>query len=310
MVSRDILYSVSKTPTGQLVKAGEAEKGVSHFCPACNQTLILRKGTQKRPHFAHKVLSHNCTPETALHYSFKTLLFSKIQKHINQQLPLEMQWNCSTCGGKHTGNLLKKAVTMKLEHNLGTCRPDIALLDKKGRTVAVIEVVVTHHIEQAVLDYYKSNHIPVVSYELQSDEDVNRLNTDILTPDNVNVCMNPKCPKCGNHMSKKYLLIIDGDCWKCGAPMKVAALRGDQGYEGDFSQYDIQIAIQHGVFMKSHYSRTAERRYTASTCTKCGAFVGNHYLFTDYVAVLSYNRQEIDVGYYCPHCSVNFDDSE
>jgi len=47
------------------------------------------------------------------------------------------------------------------------------LLDEQDCTVAVVDVIVTHAPEQTVLDYYKNNHIAVVSYKLQSDEDVN-----------------------------------------------------------------------------------------------------------------------------------------
>lgn len=221
-----------------------------------------------------------------------------------------MRWDCPACGGVHTGNLLKKAVKVRLEHDLRTCQPDIALLDEHDCTVAVIEVIVTHAPEQTVLAYYKNNHIAVVSYELESDEDVNRLDAPTLKPDSVDVCRNPKCSKCDNYMSKKHLLIIDGNCWKCQAPMKVAALRGDMGYEGDFSPSDIQLATQYEVFMKSHYSRTGGMKYVANTCRKCGAFIGDHYLFTDYIAVPSYSRQELDAGYYCPHCSGDSEDSE
>jgi ssDNA-binding Zn-finger/Zn-ribbon topoisomerase 1 len=309
MKSKNILYSIARTPAGELIKAVNAKKAVSYVCPACSQSLILRKGTHKRPHFSHKFLSPNCTPETALHHGFKTLLFSRIEEHIFRNLPLEMQWDCPNCGGEHRGNLLKKAVSVRLEYNLGLCKPDIALLDSCNRTVAVIEIIVTHAPEQKALDYYEANRIAVVSYELESDEDIKRLDAPILKPDNVTVCSNPKCSKCNNHLSKKYILIIDANCWNCRSPMKVAALRGDMEYidQGDFSSSDIQIASQYGVLMKSHYSRTAERKYVASTCRKCGAFCGKHYLFTDYIANPYYSCQKLDVGYYCPYCSESFE---
>lgn len=301
-ITKDILYSIGKTRLGQLVQAVDAEKKAAYICPACNQKFVLRKGVRKRPHFAHKALSPNCTPETALHYGFKILLFRKIQECLDKKLPLELQWQCSACGGQHRGNLLKKATSVKLEHNLGTCKPDIALLDEYGFTVVVIEVIVSHVPEQSTLNYYSSKHIAIVSYELKSDEDINRLNSAILEPDSVDVCSNPKCSTCASYKSRKRLLIIEGNCWKCRAPMKVAALQGDMGYEGNFSKSDIQLATQNGVFMKFHYSRTAGMRYIANTCRKCGAFVGDHYLFTDYVAVPEYERLEIDAGYYCPNC--------
>lgn len=96
-VTKDILYSIAETSTGQLIKAIDADKKCAYICPGCKQPFVFRKGSRKRPHFAHKVLSPNCTPETALHYSFKTLFCEKITKYLALNLPLKIRWNCSNC---------------------------------------------------------------------------------------------------------------------------------------------------------------------------------------------------------------------
>jgi competence CoiA-like predicted nuclease len=80
-MTKTILYSTATTSTGQMIHASDANKETAYTCPLCNQPFIFRKGTRKRPHFAHKTLTSNCTPETALHYSFKVLLRDKIQNH-------------------------------------------------------------------------------------------------------------------------------------------------------------------------------------------------------------------------------------
>jgi hypothetical protein len=199
---------------------------------------------------------------------------------------------------------LKKATQVKPEYNLGECQPDIALLDGNGRVRAVIEVVVTHFPEQRVLNYYKQNRIAVVSYVLETDEDIQRLDSPLLEPDTVELCLNPKCSKCSRYMAVKHLLIIEGECWKCSAPMKVAAVEGDAGYIGacEFSPSDIKVATEKGANLMSRYSRTAGERYIANTCRRCQAFIGEHYLFTDYIAMLNYDRESFEVGYYCSHC--------
>jgi len=302
-MTKSILYSIGKTSLGELVKASDAQKEISYACPICSQPLVLRKGSQKRPHFAHKVLSPNCKPETALHYSFKTLLFQKIREHLEKKLALPILWHCCKCSSTHTGNLLKKATSASLEHNLGVCQPDIALMDSSGNVVVVIEVIVTHKPEESALSYYSRKNIAVVSYQLKSDEDLNFLEESPLKPSSVSVCTHPKCKKCKNHMPKKRLLIIEGKCWKCHKPIKVAALDGDMGYEGEFSSGDVQLAAQHGVLIKSRYSHTMKTQYRANTCQQCGTLIGRHYLFTDYIAMPEYPRQAIEAGYYCPHCS-------
>ena len=144
-----ILYTVASDKTGNLIKANDAEKGQEFFCPICKSGFILRKSGKtgkgaRRPHFAHRTLTPNCTPETALHHSFKKLLFQKLQQNIIAQVPLPMWWECKYCHEKHSGNLLKKVKEVKMEHNMGICQPDIALLNANNKVFAVIEIVVTH----------------------------------------------------------------------------------------------------------------------------------------------------------------------
>lgn len=124
-----ILYSVANNSDGKLVNAKDAVKGRTFTCPVCNNYLILRKSgntgrNSKRPHFAHKTLTQNCTPETALHYIFKTQAYEKINKLLLAKQSLKFRWICQFCTEKHQGNLLKKISEVKLEYNLGKCQPD------------------------------------------------------------------------------------------------------------------------------------------------------------------------------------------
>ena len=304
-MTTDILYSIANTPSGQMVDANDAEKGIDYNCPSCKQPFILRKGKKKRPHFAHKNLRLNCTPETALHYSFKNLLCHKIQKHIDRKQSLEIRWKCSKCFEYHSGDLLKKAVRVETEYDLGICRPDIALLGENGKAVAVIEVIVSHAPEQTVVEFYQKNKIAVVSYYLNSDKDIHRLNSSNLKPCQVSLCTNPKCSKCRSLMLKKRLLVIDDNCKKCSAPMKVATLDKVEAYHdwGSFSPSDIPLAAKHGCHLTYDYGYMTERQHIANTCRNCGTFIGSHYLFTEYVAVPESKREEYDIGFYCPKCS-------
>ena len=54
-----------------------AEKGKSYFCPACQDTVILRKGKIKTAHFAHKA-SETCNQETIIHKTAKQLIVDVI----------------------------------------------------------------------------------------------------------------------------------------------------------------------------------------------------------------------------------------
>jgi Competence protein CoiA-like family len=315
-----ILYTVAIDKDGNLIKANDAEKSKDFFCPVCKSDLILRKSGNtgkgaKRPHFAHRSLTPNCTPETALHYSFKNLLASKIEQHIKTNTPLPISWSCKYCGLLHTGNLLKKIKDVKIEYYLTVCKPDIALIDHNNKVFAVIEVVVTHKPEENVLNFYNDNDIILVKINLTSDKDIDDLDSKISQPDEVSTCYNPKCKTCGQFQQKRIMTIIDGPCWKCDSTMKVATISSSRGglinastnnlRPSDFTEKEIAFAQSKGVKLKTQYSKTVNEKYVANSCNKCGSFAGDFYLFTQYIAPASYGElpsQTFDIDYHCEHC--------
>ncbi len=309
-----ILYTVAKNHTGDLVTALAAEKGSNYFCPVCNNEVILRKSgkttkNSKRPHFGHKSLTPNCTPETALHHSFKTLLKQKIEKYIHDSSSFEFAWKCNNCGEKHSGNLIKKTASAKLEYNMEVCQPDIALFDKGGKVFAVIEIVVTHKPEQKVLEFYQSNNIILIQINLESDEDVFNLEAKASNPHQVSFCVNPKCKSCGRATLKRYLTIIKGSCHGCGGKMKIATVQyGINGHymrPEEFSPSEVAIANSMGANLKVNYSKTRNERYVSDTCLACGRFTGSHFLFTEFYAPAGYGSipsKVHDIGYVCASC--------
>lgn len=307
-MGKEILYSFANNEKGELVKADAAQRGGAYHCPSCHKEMVHRMGEKVRPHFAHKNLSQNCSPETVLHFGFKRLLYERISKSLQAGEKISIQWKCEACCGSHLGNLLKRTAHAEEEYNLGACRPDIGLLSQEGDVVAAIEIVVSHSPEQSTIEFYKTHGIPLLVFSLKSDTELSRVEEVVLKPDIVDVCLNPKCPKCKEYMPRLKLLIVDGKCWKCHSPMKVGAVRGDAGYECEFNPDHIALANRHGANIKTRYSKTVRHRYAANICKRCNAFIGDNYLFTDYVAADEYPRIEFDAGYYCPICCHRPDD--
>lgn len=317
----NILYTVAKDNIGHLIKAQDAEKGNTFSCPVCNSELILRKsgntgkGT-KRPHFAHKTLTPNCTPESALHYSFKILLADKLQQHLDNQTPLPFSWICQYCGEDHSGDLLKKVKAVRLEHNLIVCKPDIALFGEIDQIFGVIELVVTHPPSGNVIKYYKDNDIVLIQINLTSDKDIDELDSKIARPIKVGTCFVPKCKNCNQFQSKKIMTIIEGQCWNCDNMIKIAVISNSNGdlVDGDskllppsqFTPYEIEFAKSKGAILKIQYSKTVNHNYVANSCGKCGSFAGNFYLFSQYIAPSSYGNlksEKFDIGYHCKSCN-------
>lgn len=316
----NILYSVAIDPTGEMVLAYEAKKDLEYRCHQCESPLILRKSgkvgkNSKRPHFAHKTLTPNCTPETALHYSFKNLLFNKIIACLKSQIGINFNWDCQYCTDNHKGNLLKKIREVKLEYNLGACRPDIALLDVEGNVFGVIEIVVTHKPEPKVLNYYKENNIILIQIDLKDDRDVLLIDKKLEHPDYVDLCFNPRCKKCNNYLQVKQMIIIEGSCWKCNRPMKIAAIQSKNGgairnisnnlKPSNFTRDEIQFARSKGVLLNNNYSKTVNKKYLSNTCSNCNSFAGDHFLFTQYIAPANYGdlkSKKFNIGYHCEEC--------
>lgn len=313
---KNILYTVAYDKNENLIKASDAEKGNEFHCPVCKSEVILRKSGNtgkgsKRPHFAHVNLTPNCNPETALHFSFKNLLFKYIEERIQTNTPLKFSWECKYCHESHSGNLLKNIKSVKLEHNLNICKPDIALLDKDNKVFAVIEVVVTHKPEEEVLKFYSVNNIILIQINLTSDKDIDELENKISNPDIVYTCFNPKCVKCGYYLHKTKMTIIEGNCWKCNSKMKVAIVEGGEDRESShagpdkFTKQEIDFAKNKGVIIKEHYSKTASEKYLANTCGNCGTFIGKFLIFSDYIAPAMHGDfpyETYHIGYHCDHC--------
>ena len=313
-----ILYTAANDINGSLITAREAEKGKKFSCPVCEGEMILRKSGNtgkgsKRPHFAHKALTQNCTPETALHYSFKMLLAKKIDEAISENHEIKFSWDCEYCGVEHSGNLLKKARSVSVEHHLGSCQPDIALLDAEENVYVAIEVVVTHSPEDKTLQFYEENGIVLIQINLSSDEDLNILEDRISRPDIVKLCTNPKCADCGEYKEKKTMTIVDGPCSRCAEEMKVAAISIEKNsevgdtwiYPSKFSDDEIKLARSFGVFLRDNYSRTRQVTYLANTCKMCYAFCGDSFIAQEYLRPAGYGEfefQKVDAGYYCVKC--------
>ncbi|MBK9733026.1 MAG: hypothetical protein IPO83_17375 [Chitinophagaceae bacterium] len=315
MNGKPILYTVAKDENGNLIKAKDAAKGIDFFCPICNSNIILRKSgktgrNSKRPHFAHKAFSSNCSPESALHFVFKHLVAREISDHLSKNSPLYFSWKCHYCLEAHTDDLLKKIDGIKLEHDLLVCKPDIALFDEDNKVIAVIEIIVTHVPNEKTIKFYTDNSIVLIQINLQTDEDIELLKEKISNPDFVDDCLNPKCSNCGHFLLKaRTMTIVSAPCWKCSSKMKLAIVnldmkRGSTPLGPDsFSKSERAFARDEGVVLKWYDTKTTRGQYLANTCPHCNSFTGTLYLVTDFFSNASYPFETFDRGYQCRHCS-------
>lgn len=328
MAKIKLLYTSALDSKSTLVTALQAEKGDKYSCPLCQGEMILRKSGKegpgsRRPHFAHKALTPNCTPEGVLHHSFKMMFADILKAKLANNEPFPLSFTCGHCGEVHEANLLKITKEIVVEKNLGTCIPDIALIDKNGKPYLAIEIVVTHPPEEESLEYYRKNNISLYRLNIKSDVELDDIENRAKKPDEFWFCKNPKCPICGSYMDIKIMAIGNIKCHRCRQPMKIAMITSSADLkkkDGNlltpyyFGDDEILFAEEHGVTIRQCYSKTRTESYLANVCPHCNAFIGEHFMI-DYIMELCYYDdnedssmfEKVKMGWFCPKCEMGIE---
>lgn len=269
----------------ELVHIAQAKKGEKYTCPNCDAELLLRIGKipegqkyHKPNHFAHKGKSDNHCSESFLHKLFKERCVEFIRQKIADNENIKFEWHCEKCEEEHTGNLLKKAVQVEPEYDLGICKPDIALLDKDEKVVIVVEVVVTHKPEPEVMQYYDDNKIACLQIQVRDFMDCDRIEEKLSHSSHVNLCPNPICEKCGQIMYHAQVVTVTAKCRSCGEEMNIAMLISKNGKyvisPSDFNDEEIEIARNMGANIENRYSKYKNRCYMANECECHATYIG------------------------------------
>jgi len=234
----------------------------------------------------------------------KNKLYRIIYNKIKNNNELTIVWNCDFCSDTHSGNLLKKANDIKKNYKYKNINLDIAFFDKNNTPFLAINIInsdseILKNEYDLIFLYIKSN----IDYEDLEKDIYNKL----IHPYKVNFCFSPRCKKCNSYMEKKYLKVIEGRCWRCNTPMKIAIVEilGNDNSPERFTKEDITLATSKNVFLKKQYSKTIKSTYLANSCRKCGTFIGSHFLFIEYVAPAYYGELVMNTyhsGYVCPKC--------
>lgn len=311
----EILYTIAKDSEGNFFTALSASKGKIYYCVNCDNILILKKSGRvgprtKSPHFAHKSLTRNCQPETALHYGFKTLAAEKLNQFLQAGAEFNFYWTCEYCSEVHKGNYIKKLKSVRIEYDLKYCRPDIALLDENDDIFAAVEIVVSHKPNDQALNYYIQNKIILIQINLTSDDDIYKIEQKLSEPNLVKFCLNPKCSVCDNFQQKYIMSIINGKCWKCYNQVKVALMKdgADKFLFGPekFTPREIAFAKERGVNIDEYISGLTGEQYNANLCRQCRTFIRRFSKLRNYFNYASEENlpiQDFLIRYNCRCCA-------
>lgn len=208
---------------GNLVTVKTAIRGHQYVCPDCGGRLMFRNSGKtgpgsRRAHFAHiGADDHRCTGESVLHAVFKEKAATMLRSHIEEGKPFMIGWQCDKCGTNHQGNLLYMAISIDVEHDLGLCRPDVAILDRDGNVVVAFEVVVTHPPTEETLRYYHDHGIVLCRVDLEidkADEQLADIAGTILQTAKISFCKNLQCAN-SNMNAVHRILYLSRQCPNC-----------------------------------------------------------------------------------------------
>lgn len=282
-MNKEILYITAIDKKGNLVHVRDAEKGKEYFCPYCKKEFILRKSGKtgkgsKRPHFAHNELTPNCTPEGALHSSFKKKAVDLLNKYKSEGRPLIVNWSCKDCSIDYSKiplnpNLLENTASIEEEYDLRVCRPDIALSDINKKIIAAIEIVVTHEPGENALKHYRENGITLIQINVNSEEDLDLVEEKITNPDILNYCINPECPNFDFHSTNRKLKVGFVGCKNCGHKVKTFLLESDSVFgklrTTFLTENELKLIQENGVQIKIETHDLTGIKYPVVRCLNC-----------------------------------------
>lgn len=184
-----IKYRYGINETGQIVDINTISLNTpkqNFVCVECGEKLVPKIGRQKRAkHFAHKKQT-KCNVETYLHRLGKLLFFENYSNSLMNETPFLLKFSVDqVCNFFHTStnhscihgsekisfNLIDKFKKIYLEKRYNGLIPDLRLFDHKTNTSILIEIAVTHKVD----DFKKDSGDRIVEFRIENEMDLELL---------------------------------------------------------------------------------------------------------------------------------------
>jgi len=311
-MSASVSYPIAKDESGRWVNIDEAQRGGNYFCPECDSPFVVRLGTVRRHHFAHKPgYTGVCTGESGFHHLAKYML----AYHFEQEGQIPLLAKCPDC--TRVLEEIRKIVKVEVEKGQSDYRPDVRLILEDGLVIDC-EVVFRNPLGDKLTAYReKGANLLVWEIEGQVDEVPHQIqySWEYASEDTLwNILRRVKnklllftslTPY--EHECSPYgvAYIVEANCWKCHRKTKVVLLSSwfpmwddpDKlgsvwcGYsESEISYYEyipfnripsgfwVKLNRDYGTNLSVDWSKTVSEKYLMNHCIKCGAKIGDFYL--------------------------------
>ena len=161
--------------SGQLVHVSVAGPGrdCGLTCPGCGARLVARHGAVLAHHFAHD--SGRPLGEGCIHAAVKLIIYGRLKAAVAGGEGVPFRWVCESCQDRHVADVIVRfgVVSVSLEAKLKNARvqPDVTCWCSDGQPSLLVEVVVSHRPEAAVLE----TGFPVLEVRADGNQDRQQL---------------------------------------------------------------------------------------------------------------------------------------
>ena len=261
-----------------------AEKGKHYSCPACQDTVILKKGEIKAAHFAHKA-SETCNQETILHKTAKQRIVEVISDWKSGKIDAPiLKRTCEICRKFTDQPLPDKVECAMLEYRmLDGFIVDVALM-VKSEPAAAIEVRVTHAVDESKAELLSVPFIELDGQKVIENPTIFEPIHDQFLPFTCRACKQAKArfhvkvkevaKQTGIKLPDRYYRYGLYECRRCKREIIVFAWpkisRGDAPNEKPMPQ-----------IIQRHYFNSVGCNYWVNTCPYCESFWGHWILFSE-----------------------------
>ena len=166
---KDIQYPEAWHSPYVRVHISQAQRGEVHYCFGCNGEMIIRRGKVKRHHFAHKPpVVHLCNGDNALHEAAKLNICEGFLEAVAEGHKYNIGFPCARCKATIRVNCAEPGAGIATEASVvqGT-RSDLVIIRPSGERRVIVEIKVTHDLEEETAEKYAAAHMPVVKVEPQ-----------------------------------------------------------------------------------------------------------------------------------------------
>jgi hypothetical protein len=297
-LASSIHYPIAKDENNKWVKISEAQRCISYFCPECGTPFVLRLGSIRVHHFAHKPgYQGECTGESGYHNLAKHLL----AHYFDEKRAFTLSSKCTVCSREFSRE--KRIIDIQVEKGTNNYRPDVKLLLEEDNVIDC-EIVYKNPLADK-LKVYKERKSNLLVWEIDKEvkevpyltqlfwEEENEWRYKFENHEYNNRLLLLASPKAPQHECTAYgtAIISRMICWKCGASIKVVKSFhwypkwSDLDENGSYvpfnsvpSQFISKLNKQAGTDLREDYSKTMHQKYIMNHCSRCHVKIGNFFM--------------------------------